>query len=284
MPASFLRAIASPFIVLLLPLLHVPPAGAAVVFSAAGTSPAGSAVSFTAGFEFAGDVLTVTLENTSPEPTRFTADVLGSLYFDIVRAGARPPLVYRSAFGQVVRVRAKADDEPVVYTPPAKAGGDGTVTPGLGPSDLVATKKNDFTWQFRSLDPRLPPLVGFGIGTVGNSALSPNNFQAQIVDQADFTLVTDGELEPLGNLADRLVVRERATFTFSGAEGWGEKDLAGPVTFGLGTTPDGTLVAHVPEPVVPAALGLAGWLAWLVRRRRGGVGSRNYACRVPPPR
>jgi hypothetical protein len=277
---------------LALPGCLAQPALGAVVVEAAGTSAAGNPVAFRATLAIWGDELSIDLENVSPVVTREPADVLSSFYFDIVRGGSRPPLAYASAAGQVVEVRSRGPDLPVIYTPPAKAGGKGTVVSGLGLSDLMATKRGDFTWQFRQLDPGYEPLAGFGLGTVGNSDLDPSNFDPRIVDQNDFTIVRGDDLEPKGNLPGRLLVRERARFTFSGVKGWSEADIVPRFTFGLGTAPDSTIVV-VSEPVAGAAAwlvapGLAGWLA--ARRRQaarritavgGAASSRSgrLACR-----
>jgi len=262
-------------------MLFIHEARAEVVVPIAGRSPAGTPVAFAARFAFAGDLLTVTLENNSPVPTRFAADSLGSVSFDIVRDGKRPALVGAAAFGQVVWVRTKEADEPVVSAVPTAAD---TAKPGIGPSPLFATENEESAWQFRALDPRLPPFVGFGLGIAGSPTLRPEGLKSPPVAPGGFALVTDDEIEPVDELAEQLVVRQRATFTFTGADGWGEQDLAGPVTFGLGTTPEGTLVSYVPEPVAGCAAVLGGGLAWLVGRRRGRAETRNYACGFPPPR
>jgi hypothetical protein len=246
------------------------PAHGAIVVEAAGTSAAGNPVAFRATLSILGDELAIDLENVSPVFTRAPADVLASFYFDILRDGVRPELMYASAAGQVVEVRSQDPDVPVIYTPPAKAGGKGTVVSGLGLSDLMATKRGDFTWQFRQLDPAFEPLAGFGLGTVSNSEFTPSNFDPKIVDQNDFAIIRGDDLEPQGNLPGRLLVRELARFTFSGVKGWSEADIGRRFTFGLGTSPDSTIVV-VSEPVSGAAAwlavpGLAGWLA--VRRRQ----------------
>jgi hypothetical protein len=269
------------------------PVQGAIVVEAAGTSAAGNPVAFRATLAITGDELSIDLENISPVITRAPADVLSSFYFDIVRGGLRPTtLAYASAAGQVVEVRSKGPDQPVIYTPPVTAGGKGTVVSGLGLSDLMATKRGDFTWQFRQFDPAYEPLAGFGLGTVGNSDLKPSNFDPKIVDQNDFTIFRGADLEPTGNLPGRLLVQDRARFTFCGAKGWSEADIAPRFTFGLGTSPDSTIMV-VSEPVSGAAAllavpGLAGWLAARRRqaaRRAGQAGlaassrSGRLACR-----
>ena len=256
-------------------LLAAAPTHAAVVFNATGTSAAGNPVAFQASFGIVGDVLTLTLANTSPQDSRASADVLGSFYFDIVSQSTslRPALAYQSASGYVWLVKNLAADIPFNYTPPAIAGGPGTYVDALTnpphvPSDLMATKAGDFTWQFKSMNPALAPLgAGFGIGTVGNSGLTPNNFNAPIVDQVDFTIFKGGDIDPVGNLADRYLVENTATFTFTGLTGYSEADIVDGVTFGLGTGPD-SLITEAPEPagVVLALGGMILGLGALARR------------------
>lgn len=231
------------------------PARGAVVVEAAGTSAAGNPVAFRATLAIVGNELSIDLENISPVPTSEPADVLGSFYFDLVRDGERPMLAYRSATGQVVEVLRNAADQPVIYTPPDKAGGKGSVTPGLGLSDLMATKRGDFTWQFRQFDPAYEPLAGFGLGTVGNSKLSPANFDPKVVDGNDFAIYRGDDIEPKGNLPGTYLARELVRFRFGFRGDWTEADIGHRFTFGLGTSPDSLIVVTVPEPpAIPAAL------------------------------
>ena len=245
-------------------------ASGGVIIDAAGTSAAGHPVAFRATLSFAGDELFLDLENLSPVATSEPADVLASFYFDVVRDEARPPLVLRSAGGQVYRVLRDKPDEPVIYTPPKEAGGKGTVAEGLGCSDLLATKRGDLTWMLRQLDPKQGPFPGFGLGTVGNSDLKPANFDTQIVGTDDFAIFRGDDLEPRGNLAGRFLTRELVRFTFGGARGWSEADLGPRVTFGLGASPDSVLVVSVVEPAAfpAAALAVAGVLRRIGRGRR----------------
>jgi hypothetical protein len=246
------------------------PARGAVVVDAAGTSAAGNPVAFRATLAILGDELAVDLENLSPVPTREPADLLTSFYFDIERGGFRPALEYRSAGGQVYEVRSKAPDMPVIYTPPASAGGTGTVTPGLGTSDLLATKEGDLTWQFRQLDPTFEPLAGFGLGTVGNSELKPANFNPKVVGQNEFAIYRGDDLEPKGNLPGRLLARELVRFRFGLVGDWTESDIGERFTFGLGTSPDSVIVVQVSEPASWTAtmLGATGIAGLVTARRR----------------
>ncbi len=246
------------------------PARGAIVVEAVGTSAAGNPVAFRATLAIAGEELAIDLENISPGPTSEPADVLASFYFDISRGGVRPILDYRSAAGQVVEVLRNAADQPVIYSPPDTAGGKGMVMPGLGTSDLMATKRGDFTWQFRQLDPTSEPLAGFGLGTAGNSDLAPANFDPKVVDGKDFAIARGDDIEPKGNLAGTYLARELVRFRFGLVGGWTEADIGHRFTFGLGTSPDSVLVVTVHEPpAVPAAVLVAtGLVAVTVIRGR----------------
>jgi hypothetical protein len=268
------------------------PARGAIVVEAAGTSAAGNPVAFRATLTILADELAIDLENVSPVATREPADLLASFYFDISRDDKRPRLDARSAGGQVVEVLRNAPDRPVIYTPPTKAGGEGFCEPGFGTSDLLATKRGDLTWQFRQFDPAYEPLAGFGLGTVGNSDLSPANFDPKIVDGNDFAIYRGDDLDPRGNLPGRLLARELVRFRFGLPHGWTEADIGHRFTFGLGTGPDSVIVVHVPEPPAwqAALLGgvaLAGCGAIRrqsqAARRAGQAGSADSGSGSGPP-
>ena len=249
-------------------LLAIPALGAPFVVPASGTSAAGTPVSFQASFAISGSTLSLTLVNTSLVPTSASADVLSSFYFDVLQDGVRPSLTYTAAAGDVFRVVASGSD---VFVP----GG----LPG-GATDLRALAKGAGTWQFRALNPGFKPGLGFGIGTVGNSALSPNNFDPQFVDQADYTLYSTGtksDIDPVGNLVGRLLVRGTATFQFAGLDPKKPVEIVDRFVFGLGTSPDSIIIA-MPEPVA-AAMVVPGLLALLVTRL---IRLRRRAAALPP--
>ena len=239
---------------------------------ASGTSAAGNPVSFMATFTTSGSTRALTLVNTSLVPTTASADVLGSFYFDVLQDGVRPTtLTYAAAAGQVYEVRRNAPDS---FVPGSLPGGD---------TDLRALANDAGTWQFRTMDPGLPPGLGFGIGTVGNSTLSPNNFNPKIVDQADYTIYSTGtqsDIDPVGNLAGRLLVRGTASFRFTGLDPSRPVEIVDRFVFGLGTSPDSIILA-VPEPTAAAFI-VSGLLAALVtrlirRRPSAGACSRSDA-------
>lgn len=229
---------------------------APLTVQASGTSAAGNPVSFMATFTTSGSTLSLTLVNTSLAPTRATADVLSSFYFDVLQNGVRPMnLTYAAAAGQVYQVRPNQSDS---FVSGSLAG---------GATDLRAFTKDAGTWQFRTMNPGFAPNLGFGIGTVGNSTLSPNNFDPKFVDQADYTIYSTGtrsDIEPVGNLANRLLVRGTASFQFDGLDPTRPVEIVDRFVFGLGTSPDSTILA-VPEPTA-AAFVVSGLLAALVTR------------------
>lgn len=268
------------------------PARGALVVEAAGTSRAGNPVAFRATLAILDDELVIDLENISPVPTSEPADVLASFYFDIARGGVRPVLDYRSAGGQVYELRSRAPDVPVVYAPPKTAGGKGTVTPGLGTSDLMATKRGDLTWQFRQFDPAYEPLAGFGLGTVGNSDLDPASFDPKVVGNNEFAIYRGDDIEPKGNLRGRFLAHQLVRFRFGLVGGWTTADVGHQFTFGLGTGPDSVIVVTVDEPATwrsamlggPGVAGLV--MAWRRRqaaRRAGQAGAAASAGRSGSP-
>lgn len=255
-----------------------PPAHATLVVSGSGMSAEGNPIAASATFDIVGDTLTLKLANTSPVDTTATADVLSSFYFDIVNGGVRPAMTYVSATGYVWQVKKNAADVPINYTPPAGAGGSGSYLSALANpphalSDLMAVKDNDRTWQFRTMDVSLAPFEVFGLGTVGNSGFSPNGFDPAIVGppgngQIAFGLSTGSDIQPVGApMQDQYLVRNEATFTFSGLTGFTEADIV-PATFGFGTGPDSTIAVPEPGTGVMALAGLAASAALLGWRRQ----------------
>jgi hypothetical protein len=231
-----------------------------IVFPVSGTSAAGNPVSFAATLSIAGNALTVQLDNTSPVKSVDAADVLTSFYFDIASGTSRPTLTYSSASGFLYLVRSGTTDLPYYYTPQTFTQGSGTA------SNIRAVNNGDNSWQFRVMSAASPPNLGFGIGTVGNSGLSPNGFTPQIVGKGNtminFGIYRGGDIDPIGVLNNKYLVQNTATFTFTGVAGYTEANIVDRVVFGLGTSPDSTLTVSVPEPggcalVAAAAAALA---------------------------
>ncbi|MEN8127561.1 MAG: XDD4 family exosortase-dependent surface protein [Planctomycetota bacterium] len=225
-------------------LCGVSAANATIILSASGISAKGVDVTFEAQLTISGDILTVILINDSPVDSLNPDDVLGSFYFDILDGdGMRPVLAYNSATGDTYKG--------------VKNGPDILLETG---ADLQAFVSGDDSWQFKTFDEAFSPFLGFGIGTVGNSGLFPNGFDGNIVDGVDFAIYT-GEIttQPLVN--PDYLVKDTATFTFTGLTGFTEADILPEFAFGLGTAPDSLLT---PEPATMVLLGLGG----LVLRRK----------------
>jgi len=129
-------------------------------------------------------------------------------------------------------------------------------------ADLLAINAGDNTWQYKPMDHTLAPFKGFSLGTVGNSNLSPNAFMGNVVDGIDFSILR-GDVTT-ANLNNKLLVKDTATFVFSGATGFTESDISSQFAFGLGTAPDSLL----PEP---ASIFLLATGAIAVLRRKRGI-------------
>ena len=249
----------------------VPASGSPIVFTGTGTSPLGHTVVYSAAFTFSGDTLTLDLSNESPFDTTDAADVLSSVYFDILSGTARPALQYQGGQGYVYQVW-KNDPDLCFYYTPQMYFQDCDI-----PSDLGAFADGDATWQFRVLNSGTAPQLAFGIGTVGNSLLSPNGFDPAVVGppgtgMINFGIYRGGDIQPNGLLNGRFLVKNTATFTFTGVTGYSEADLVDKVVFGTGTGPDATVTVSLPEPplagMAVAGLGSCGWV---IGRRKGSL-------------
>jgi len=264
------------------------PAAGSVVISGTGQSASAPTVPLAAQAEFtlSGTTLSIVLSNISPNESTTTDQMLSSFYFDIVKDGNRPNLSYAAAEGFVWKLINNAPDEPYNYTPPAVAGGPGTYVLADGnpvahvPSNLLADKANDRTWQFRDMNPAAAPFLGFGIGTVGNSLFgggAGNGFTEAIVgppgpDFIAFSIYKNGDIQPVGApVQNQFLVLNSATFNFTSPDlaNYTLADISPVAAFGFGTGPD-TVIA-VPEPAAlpwaVAGLGLVG-LGWWGRRQR----------------
>lgn len=244
------------------------PAAGDVVFTASGTSSLGTLVAFQARLSISGDNLQVVLDNLSPKDTTDAAEVLTSFYFDIWNGVDRPTLSYESASGYVYQVKkGLGNDEAVFYTPPMPP------KPAANKlSNLVAEEKGDASWQFLPMNPAYAPNLGFGIGTVANSGLKPNDFTPAVVgppgnDFINFGIYRGGDINPNGVLNNKYVVKNTATFNFTGVGGYKETDIRPKAVFGLGTGPD-SIVVGVPEPSAIVIASSALLAVWRARRRR----------------
>lgn len=194
-----------------------------------------------------GDNLTIQLCNTSSQASLNPNDLLASFYFDIVGPGnTRPTLNYVSSNGDVWL--ADRDNPDTLVGPNA---------------NLRALVAGDHTWQFKTMNASVTPFAGFGIGTVGNNNLTPNNFNGNITGGINYSIYA-GDITT-SNLNGQLLVKDCATFVFSGLTGFNESHISPIVHFGLGTAPD-SLLTTIPAPGAAMLLGLGGLAA--ARRRR----------------
>ncbi len=244
--------------------------GTSVIFEGSTTGsngPLGARATFTSG---TAGTLKLLLENISPPASKAPEDLLTSFYFNVLSGtttGTSPPLTYQSALGQVYVTLKDFPDFTATWEPPPPAGG--TVTYPAPPelSNLQAFNTGDRTWQFRdglSLVASTPPLA-FGVGTVGNSSLAPNNFNGNIVDGFDFGIfVGEVSTQPLDG---SLLVKDSIHFEFAGFGGFSLAQISPHGVFGFGTDPES--IISVPEPAgITTLVGACiAWLGWRGRRR-----------------
>lgn len=219
------------------------------------------------------NVLRLLLENTSVSPTMAPSELLTSVYFNVLSGtttGTTAPLTYQSASGQVYLALRTMADKPATYVPPPPPGGTVTYPAIPTPSNLKAVNPGDNTWQFRdgmALVASEPPLA-FGVGTVGNSSLSPNNFNGNIVGGRDFGIYV-GDVTTQ-NLNNDLLVKDSANFAFAGFGGFDLSQISPHAVFGFGTGPDCIITVPEPGTLSLAAFGLLAGLLTM-RRRRGAA-------------
>ncbi len=246
------------FVTVCLTMAALPPTAEADMVGTAtwsGPSGTGTAVRVEAEMSIEGDILTVKLSNTSmtlptPSPSDSPDDVLGSFYFNLVdSSGHHPTLSYlnATATGGVYQTSQMAADTLTFFT--ASRTGDGLVTYSTNPNKV----KPD-GWEFKQgFNEAQAPYLPFGLGTIGNNLLSPNNFNGNLVDGLQYSIYA-GDVTT-ANLAEMYLIKEIATFTFAGASGF----TIGPeVVFGLGTAPDAWHTAQVVPLPAAVLLGMLG--------------------------
>lgn len=219
------------------------------------------------------NVLRLLLENTSASPTMAPSELLTSVYFNVLSGtttGTSAPLTYQSASGQVYLALKSMPDKAATYVPPPPPGGTVTYPAVPTPSNLQALNPGDNTWQFKtgmSLVASQPPLA-FGVGTVGNNSLTPNNFNGNIVGGRDFGIYV-GDVTTQ-NMNNDLLVKDSANFAFAGFGNFDLSQISPHAVFGFGTSPE--CIISVPEPgtLSLAAFGLLAGLLTM-RRRRGAA-------------
>lgn len=245
-PTQVFRAVIA-YASLMLVLLIQAPSDGSVILIGSGLSSANVPVEFKAELAISGNNLTIQLTNQSPGSSLNPADVIGSFYFDIVNnMNARPTLTYTGATGDVYLGNS--------------SGPDALQTAG---ANLMAVNSGDNTWQFKAMNAALTPFLGFGIGTVGNSNLT-NSFNGNIVGNIDYSIYK-GDVTT-SNLNNRLLVKETATFNFTGVNGFTENDISRNFAFGLGTAPDSFLTT--PEPSTALLIFIATCAHLVCLRRR----------------
>jgi hypothetical protein len=260
--------------------------GSSVVFSGSNMAGLSARATFTVD-PMNSNVLRLLLENTTSRTTMAPSELLTSVYFNVLSGtttGTPAPLTYKSASGNVFLAVSGSADRAALYTPPTPPSTKGSVSFSplpIPPSNLMAVNRGDDTWQFRnvfSLVTTVPPLK-FGVGTVGNSSLNPNNFQGNIVGGFDFGIYT-GDVETR-NLDNTLLVKDSALFEFGGFGSFGLAQVSPHVVFGFGSSPD--CIISVPEPsaFVIAALGIVACGVGILRRRSGSVRARAGSQRWP---
>ena len=221
-----------------------------VFFNASGVSAKGVNVDFQAQLSVTGDVLDIFVRNVSTAAILNPDDLLASFYFDIVdNSNNRPNLTNYVAKGDVY-LSDKNESDTIQEVQ----------------ADLAAINPGDGTWQHKTMSPSQTPNLGFGVGTVGNSTLTPNNFNGNIVGAINYSIFT-GNITTT-NLDNRLLVKDEVHFSFNGMTGFTEDDVVRKVVFGLGTGPDSLLIA-VPEPNTISFLLLYGGVgATMIRKRK----------------
>ena len=231
--------------------------GSSVVFSGSNMTGLSARATFTVD-PMNSDVLKLLLENTTSGTTMAPSQLLTSVYFNVLSGtttGTSAPLTYKTASGNVfLAVKGSSD---VAQFP--------------SPSNLKAVNPGDDTWQFRdvfSLVASVPPLK-FGVGTVGNAALNPNNFQGNIVGGFDFGIYT-GDVETQ-NLDNTLLVKNSALFQFDGFSTSSLSQVSPHVVFGFGTNPEYIVTVPEPSACVIAALGVGVCGVRILRRRSGSA-------------
>jgi len=267
-----------------------------VTFIESGTSVDGHPLSVRAVLTGTANSLTVDLFNEGPASSN-ARDILTSFYFNIAdpETGVRPTLTYVSGSGQAYKVTTSGTDQPVSWTPQTLTGSSTLV------SNLIAVNPGDQGWQFKTFSPpvTVPPTLGFGLGTVGNSSLTPQglNFDGSVVSGANpgRTMINLG-IYSLGTgtsgivatdgIIDNFLIRNHAQFTFlvTGTEitslnpfdaSW----VGGNVTWGFGTAPE---TIFLPEPAsgTLAMMAVAAGLGWFVRRQTARYTHGHHAARA----
>lgn len=214
-----------------------------------GVSITGDAVDFSSYLTIANDTLTIQLFNNSSVTTNSPDDLLTSYFFEIKNSnGQRPTLNYISASGDVYQTNKNSADSLTQSN-----------------ANLKAVNAGDNTWQYKALNSSYNPFADFGLSTVGNSIMTPNNFNGNITGNMDYSIYA-GDIYTQ-NLNGKLLVKTKATFVFSGLTGFTEADIKPIFGFGMGTSPD-KILAYTPPVPEPATISFLVMGAIAVLRKR----------------
>lgn len=247
--------------------------GSSVVFSGSNMVGLSARATFTVD-PTNSDVLRLLLENTTSGTTMAPSELLTSVYFNVLSGtttGTSPQLTYQSASGNVFQAVSGSSDRAALYIPPTPPSNTGSVSfppVPVPPSNLMAVNRGDNTWQFWddfSLVASFPPLK-FGVGTVGNSSLNPNNFQGKIVGGFDFGIYT-GDVATQ-NLDGTLLVKSSALFEFATFGGFDLSQVSPHVVFGFGSDPEHIITVPEPSTLMIAGFGIGLCGVGILRRRR----------------
>ncbi|MFM8986835.1 MAG: XDD4 family exosortase-dependent surface protein [Planctomycetia bacterium] len=152
-------------------------------------------------------------------------------------------------------------------------------TPTAAPADVLASFYFD-VFQDGTRSPLQYAAATGQVYEVRRNALGrfvPGTLPGGATDLRALTLGTGTDIEPTGNLVDKLLVRGTASFAFTGLNPALPIVLEDKFVFGLGTSPDTTITA-MPEPAMLALLAPSAlfvlFAAWIHSRRAEGLRPR----------
>lgn len=241
-----------------------------VTYTASGTGPDGQPVAATAIFDITGNILTITLTNTSGSSTPQDApgSTLSGLYWNFTGSPVLTPLSATVVAGSII---GPCDISLTCATDTNVAGEFGyAATSGPAGSDRGISSSGYLTTG-------LPGNIGnFNGGAAGVDLDSPDS-----LDGINFGIISAAAgYDPNGGLAGTPEIRDTVVFQLSGVSGLGIADISN-VSFQYGTsltelnipgTPGGgggSTGNPLPEPGLPAlvAIGFLGMVMMRGRRR-----------------